>query len=46
MSVPDDQISRLRALDAQEASNAAVEIFGIRVRIGESGALVDGVHQV
>jgi hypothetical protein len=43
---PDHQIARLRVLHSAEVVGAAIKIRGVRVGIGESGSVIDGVDQV
>ena len=46
MSMPDDQIGRFRMRHWAEFWDTVIQIVGIRIRIGKSGALVNSVHQV
>ena len=46
VSGPDHQIARLRVLHSAEVVGAAIQVGGVRVGIGESGAVIDGVNQV
>ena len=46
MSVPDDQIGRFRMRHWAEFWDTVIQIVGIRIRIGKSGALIDSVHEV
>lgn len=46
MSMPDHQVRGLRMVYTPETPGPGIQIFGVRVRVGEAGALVDRVHQV
>ena len=47
VSRPHDNVARLRLRNAAKSfNNAAVKIFGTRVRVRKSGALVNRVNQV
>ena len=46
VSAPDDQISGLRMSDREKRRDSLVEVFGVCVRVWETGALVNGVDQM
>ena len=46
MSGPDNQITWLRTEDTAEFGDSRVKVRGIRVCIGKSSTVIDGMHQV
>ncbi|SRR5579871_6083832 len=46
MSVPDDQVSRLRTRDSLKSFDSRVQIVGIGIAVWKAGAHVDGVHKM
>jgi len=46
MPVPDDQIGWLGARYLAESGHTVIQIIGIGIGVGKSGALINGVHQV
>ena len=46
MPVPDDEIGRLGVCDLAESGHTFIQIVGIGLGVGESGALINGVHQM
>jgi hypothetical protein len=44
--LPDHQVSGLRTCHTLKFAGSDVQIRGRRITVGESGAIIDGVHQV